>query len=110
MPVEPQEAQISTQTRGQTYLSARERFRDRTILLRAERILLKGRIVDSRYRRFCFEIDLGYRECVADFFKFDFRGGVDASRRQALTRELRGECHRETACVSGANQLFRIGR
>src|SRR3989441_11746396 len=45
---------------------------------------------------------------VADLFQFHCRAGVDALRRDACARKLRGQRHREAAGVGRADQLFRV--
>src|SRR6266699_4937765 len=93
----------------QVDLRSGQRLRHGTVLLGVQRIPLKRRLVDARNVGLGLQLDPGDGEPFADLLQGDFRAGLDARRREARTRKLRSQCHREAPGVGSADQLLRVG-
>ena len=87
-----------------------EGFRNRTILFGVVRVFLKGCVVDVRDLGFRFEIDPRDGERFSHLFEFYSRRRVNARRRKAFARKLRGQRHGETPRMRRSDQLFRVRR
>src|SRR2546427_12004415 len=83
-------------------------LRDRAILLGAVGQLLELSFVDSGYLTLCRELDCGYLEPFADFFKLCSRGRLDSLRDETRLRKPVRESHGKTSSVSGRNELLGI--
>jgi hypothetical protein len=71
---------------------------------------LKCRVVQSGNVGFGFELNLCDREYSADLFDFDSGFRVYPRGYELNSRKLRSQRHCEAAGVSGAEQLFGVGR
>src|SRR5207249_3913474 len=104
------EKYLLEQPRVQVNLRARQRLRHGTVPLGIERILVKSRLVNARNVGLGLQLDPGDGKPLADPLQRHLRTGVNARRREARPRKLRGQCHREAPGVGSADQLLRVGR
>ena len=72
-------------------LRSGQRLRHGTVLFSVQRIFLKRRVVNARNVGLGLQLDRCDRKPFADVFQLHVRAGVDACRRDASARKLRGQ-------------------
>src|SRR2546425_9701107 len=77
----------------ENYVHPGKSLRDRAILLGAVGQLLELLFVDAGHLTLCRELDCGYLESLADFFKLCSCGGLDPRRRETRLGKAVREGH-----------------